>query len=196
MSINTEIMLVMIILVLEILGIIIYAIVTSDWFAKKFADKIENATVHVWNGKGYEPVKGKLINIVSGEYIYQYRWFKAYQEVHCPASYKIQYEKRRRIIFAQAGRYLPIPIFPQDESIKNYSEAMLSQGQLVYSCVELVKTLKKSGIQITATMLLIIGLVILAAGGGIWYFNSKNHKTTPTNGITTTIPHVITTGTK
>jgi hypothetical protein len=181
-------------LAVEIIGIAIYAIVSSEWWARLYSDKIEKATIHVWNGKGWDPKKGQLISVIKGEYIYAYNWYKQIFEVHCPKDYPVQYEKRKREVRAQPGRYLALPLSIEDKSGAGYTEAMLAQGQLVYATVALIKTLKKSGIQITATMLIIGALVIIALVGGIWYYQSHNKasETKPTVTTSTNTTHSTT----
>jgi hypothetical protein len=169
---------------LEIIAIIVYVLLSSEWLAKFFYDKIENATVHVWNGKGYQPVKATLIDTTI-IYTYRYKIYGTYHHVGVPDSYPVQYEKRRRMIYAQIGTVIPIAL-PGKEAIK-YCESEIASNMAIESVKAAFMAIKKKGFQLSLTMILIGVLVIAAIGGGIWYYTSHN-KSVPKSS-----PAVITT---
>jgi hypothetical protein len=174
---------------IEILGILAVLFVRSSWLRKFFGNKIENATVHVWVGGAFDPVKGKLIHVVDGTYWYRFKYYNVYREVCCPRDYPIIYENGKREVRAQVGRYRALPLFTEGEST-NSSESILASGQLVEVFVNIVKSIKKKGLQITGAMIAIILLILVLIGGaGYLYMRSQKKTTTPVNNqpsITTT----------
>lgn len=174
---------------IEVIGILIVLFIRSSWLRKYFGNKIEHATIHVWVGGAFDPVKGKLIHVVDGTYLYRYKYYNIYREVCCPPDYPIIYENGKREVRAQVGRYRALPLFTEGESA-NSSESILASGQLVEVFVNIVKSIKKKGIQITGTMILIILLVIALIGAGTYlYMRSQKKAVTPVNNkpaITTT----------
>jgi hypothetical protein len=172
---------------IEILGILIVLFVRSSWLRKFFGNKIENATVHVWTGGAFDPVKGKLFHVVDGEYWYRFKYFNIYREVHCQKDYPIIYENGKREIRAQIGRYNALPLFTPGESI-NSSESILASGQLVEVFVNIVKSIKKKGLQITGAMIAIILLILVLIGGaGYLYMRSQKKAIVPVSIQTTEI---------
>jgi hypothetical protein len=174
---------------IEILGILAVLFVRSSWLRKFFGNKIENATVHVWVGGAFDPVKGKLIHVVDGTYWYRFKYYNVYREVCCPRDYPIIYENGKREVRAQVGRYRALPLFTEGEST-NSSESILASGQLVEVFVNIVKSIKKKGLQITGAMIAIILLILVLIGGaGYLYMRSQKKTTTSVNNqpsITTT----------
>jgi len=174
---------------IEILGILAVLFIRSSWLRKFFGNKIENATVHVWVGGAFDPVKGKLIHVVDGTYWYRFKYYNVYREVCCPRDYPIIYENGKREVRAQVGRYRALPLFTEGEST-NSSESILASGQLVEVFVNIVKSIKKKGLQITGAMIAIILLILVLIGGaGYLYMRSQKKTTTSVNNqpsITTT----------
>ena len=170
---------------IEILGILAVLFVRSSWLRKFFGNKIENATVHVWVGGAFDPVKGKLIHVVDGTYWYRFKYYNVYREVCCPRDYPIIYENGKREVRAQVGRYRALPLFIEGEST-NTSESILASGQLVEVFVNIVKSIKKKGLQITGTMIAIILLVLVLIGGGAWLYMRSQKKTGAPVSIQTT----------
>lgn len=182
----------LIVLGVEIIGIIIYALVSSEWLANKYANKLENAWVFVDLGSHYKPVKGQMIYSSTVAETYAYKFEGKYREVTVPERYPVKYYKRRRIIYANFTKSVAISMPGGEPSIHKFSEEQLSSHHLEWSAVELVKTIKKQGFQLSG-MMIVIGLIVIAAiVGGIIYFQShKNSANKPatTTGITvTTMP--------
>lgn len=186
MSITAQFYLLLSFVMAEMVGVVIYAIVSSEWFARKFSDKIENATVHVWNGKGYDPVKGQLIDTTLYE-TYRYKIHGEFHTVDLNGDYPVVYEKRKRVIYATIGRVWADTI-PGHDPIR-YSESENATKMCKESVREAFKALKKNGLQLSAAMILIICLVLAAIGGGAWYYTSHNKKAVVTNQpkVTTTV---------
>jgi hypothetical protein len=74
MSFRTEFIFALVLIGLEIVGVLVYVILHSEWIASFYGDKLEKATIHIKNGKGTTPVDGKLYDIINGEYIYTFLW--------------------------------------------------------------------------------------------------------------------------
>ena len=83
------------------------------------------------------------------------------------------------------GRYRALPLFTEGEST-NTSESILASGQLVEVFVNIVKSIKKKGLQITGTMIAIILLVLVLIGGGAWLYMRSQKKTAAPVSIQTT----------
>jgi len=185
MSITTQFYLLLSFIVVEMVGVAIYAVVSSEWFAKFFVDKIENAAVHVWNGKGYDPVKGKLIDTEMWE-VYRYKIHGLYHTVDLSPAYPVVYEKRKRVIFARIGKAWADSI-PGLDPVK-YDETIIARNMCTESVKEAFKAIKKKGLQISPVMLIIIGLIVVAVAIGGWFYISHNKKIPVTNkpSVTTT----------
>jgi hypothetical protein len=177
MSVNTQFTILLAFILAEMIGIVIYAVVSSEWFARHFADKIENATIHVWNGKGYEPVRGKLFDTELWE-VYRYKIYGSYHTVDLQPDYPVVYEKRRRVIFARIGKAWADSI-PGLDPVR-YSETDNARSMCTESVKEAFKAIKKKGLQITPVMLILIGLIVVAVAVGGWYYTSHNKKTAAT----------------
>lgn len=184
MSIQTQFIILISFVLAEMLVAVIYAVVSSEWFARHFADKIEVATVHIWNGKGYDPVKGMLIDTEMWE-VYRYKIHGSFHTVDLLPNYPVVYEKRRRVIYARIGKTWADSI-PGLDPVK-YSETDCARNMVTESVKEAFKAIKKKGLQISPIMLIIIGLIVVAVAVGGWYYTSHNKKTA------TTKPQPITT---
>lgn len=171
MSITAQFYLAIGFMVVELLVIVVYALLSSDWLGKKFADKIERATIHVWNGKGYDPFKGQLIDTTTG-YTYRYKAYGTFHEVDLDDLYPVQYEKRKRIIYAEIGSRTPRPL-PGQQAIM-YSETEIARKMAIESVKAAFTAIKKKGFQLSWTIILIAALVVVAVGGGLWYYNNHN----------------------
>ena len=90
MSIQTQFTILISFILAEMIGVVVYVVLSSEWFARHFADKIEVATVHVWNGKGYDPVKGTLIDTEMWE-VYRYKIHGSYHTVDLLPDYPVVY---------------------------------------------------------------------------------------------------------
>jgi hypothetical protein len=178
----------------EIIGVIIYAVVKSDWLAKKFANRLDLAWVFVDLGSHDEPVKGNLIHASGTAYTYAYRFEGLYHEVTCPRDYPIKYFKRCRKIYADISKTVALSFPAGDQSIHKFSEEQFSSHHLEWSHVEMIKTIKKQAVGIPMTLLIIIAIIILATGGGIWWYTNHNKKpAVQAPAVTTTAPYIITT---
>jgi hypothetical protein len=182
MSIQTELIIALIVVFLEIVGGVGWVIITSDWFKDLFADKIEHAWVYVWNGKGYKRRKGQLIDTTTG-YTYQYKIFGATHEVRLKDDYGVEYESGRRMMYAQIGTKVPIPLSGRRPIA--YHETETAEHMAVESVKAAFMAIKKSGFQITTAMIIIAILVIAAIGGGV-YLYQKNQKPAVKPGIPAT----------
>lgn len=178
MSANTQLLIVFLIVACEIIGIIIYVVMSSDWLGEKFSDSIENATVHIWNGKGYKPFKAKLISIEDGWYKYRYVAYHVERFANLPPDYPIQYEKRKRIIYGQLGTSYPLDL-PGQVGIK-WCESDVAKKMHIDATIAAYKAIKKNGLQISGLMIIIAIIAIVAIGGGLyWYVNHNKTAKAP-----------------
>ena len=185
MSYHTQLLLSESITAIEIIGILVVLFIRSNWLRKFYGNKIENATVHVWVGGAFDPVKGKLIHVVDGTYWYRFKYYNVTREVCCGRDYPIIYENGKREVRAQIGRYRALPLFTEGEAV-NSSESILASGQLVEVFVNIVKAIKKKGLQITGAMIAIILLIMLVIGAGAWLYMRSQKKTAAPVSIQTT----------
>ena len=141
--------------------------------------------MHVWVGGAFDPVKGKLIHVVDGTYWYRFKYYNVYREVCCR---EIIRSSMRTVNGRSAPRWAGTGLCRSllKGRATNTSESILASGQLVEVFVNIVKSIKKKGLQITGTMIAIILLVLVLIGGGAWLYMRSQKKTAAPVSIQTT----------
>jgi hypothetical protein len=157
---------------------------------KKLGDNPKLAWVFIETKKGFDIERGKWLKGTNKEEsVYEYKWYGKKEEIRCGPGYPWKYVNFGRLIVAAPGELIAkeclqlevLNATPEPQ----FSPASLSRQTLGYLMNEGIDTLKaKSGIAMR-TVLLVIGIAVIAAVG-VWYFTSHNKAATGTTQSTTT----------
>lgn len=157
--------------------------------ARLFRDKPHCGYMDVFNGKGYEYTKGwRVVTGPSGDiwnYIYEGRKY----EVRTGDNYPVRYKERGRYIKCRPGVLVALPLGPDIQPTNEigapyepqFTEAEVGLDTYGYALVELNKSIRgKGGGGILVFIL--IGVIVLMAIGGVWYWQSHKNDKPPATG--------------
>jgi hypothetical protein len=153
--------------------------------ARLFRDKPWCAVVKVWNGKGWDPVKGWRVSTDYFGEIFNYKYNGIPYEVRIGNKYPVQYENRARLIYCRTGQLIALPLpgtdQPYDKEGKplepQFNEQEIGLQTYGWALVKLNMSIRgKSAGGMLAWIL--GGIIVVLLIGGVWYYMSHRNDST------------------